>query len=76
MARTYKLLSVGTNAKTIKSDSEKYTTAIIYMKPDEKTCPMSGPKMANCLKPCLVPFYQYIQTEKNRPIPERSKIIS
>ena len=54
MPRTYKLLSVGTNAKTIKSDNEKYTTSIVYMKPNEKTCPMSGPKMADCLGPCLV----------------------
>jgi len=54
MARSYKLLSVGTNAKTIKSDGTKYTTAIIYMYPNGKICPMSGPKMASCRGPCLV----------------------
>jgi maltose-binding protein MalE len=54
MARSYKLLSVGTNAKTIKSDNEKYTTAIIYMYPNGTICPMSGPKMASCRGPCLV----------------------
>lgn len=54
MARSYKLLSVGSNAKTIKSDNEKYTTAIVYMLPNGNICPMSGPKMADCQKPCLV----------------------
>jgi len=54
MSRTYKLLSVGTNAKTIKGDNEKYTTAIVYMLPNGNICPMSGPNMANCEGPCLV----------------------
>ena len=54
MARSYKLLSVGTNAKTVKGDGTKYTTAIIYMFPNGEICPMSGPKMASCRGPCLV----------------------
>ena len=54
MARTYKLLSVGTNAKTVKGDGTKYTTAIVYMYPNGRICPMSGPKMASCRGPCLV----------------------
>jgi hypothetical protein len=51
---SYKLLSVGTNAKTIKGDGKKYKTAIIYMIPNEKICPMSGKNMANCRVGCLV----------------------
>jgi len=51
---SYKLLSVGTNAKTIKGDGKKYTTAIVYMIPNDSICPMSVAKMANCQKPCLV----------------------
>ena len=51
---SYKLLSVGTNAKTIKGDGKKYKTAIIYMIPNEKICPMSGANMANCRVGCLV----------------------
>jgi hypothetical protein len=30
---TYKLLGVGTNAKTIKGDGDEYLTAILYMTP-------------------------------------------
>lgn len=51
---SYKLLSVGTNAKTTKGDGKKYKTAIIYMIPNEKICPMSGANMANCRVGCLV----------------------
>ena len=29
----YKLLGVGTNAKTIKGDGDEYITAILYLKP-------------------------------------------
>ena len=30
---TYKLLGVGTNAKTVKGDGDEYLTAIVYMTP-------------------------------------------
>ena len=47
-----KLLGVGTNAKTIKGDKiSTYLTAIMYLQPSLKTCPMSV--KAGCLDPCL-----------------------
>ena len=48
---TYKLLGVGTNAKTIKGDGDEYITAILYLKPSMLLCPMS--KKAHCLDGCL-----------------------
>lgn len=56
---TYKLLGVGTNAKTIKGDGSEYLTAILYMAPwkvmvDGKhfnSCPMA--EQANCIDACL-----------------------
>ena len=47
----YKLLGVGTNAKTIKGDGDEYITAILYLKPSMMLCPMS--KKAHCLDGCL-----------------------
>jgi hypothetical protein len=48
-----KYLSIGNNAKTLKSDGsgKGYMTAIMYMKPNETICPMST--RAQCLTPCL-----------------------
>ena len=56
---TYKLLGVGTNAKTVKGDGSEYLTAILYMVPwkvmvDGKqfnSCPMA--EQANCIDACL-----------------------
>ena len=56
---TYKLLGVGTNAKTVKGDGDEYLTAILYMTPwkvmvDGKhfnSCPMA--EQANCIVACL-----------------------
>ena len=56
---TYKLLGVGTNAKTIKGDGSEYLTAILYMTPykvmvDGKlfnSCSMAA--IAGCIDPCL-----------------------
>jgi len=56
---SYKLLGVGTNAKTIKGDGSEYLTAILYMTPwkvmvDGKqfnSCPMA--EQANCIDACL-----------------------
>lgn len=56
---TYKLLGVGTNAKTVKGDGDEYLTAILYMTPwkvmvDGKhfnSCPMA--EQANCIAACL-----------------------
>ncbi len=56
---TYKLLGVGTNAKTIKGDSDEYLTAILYMTPykvmvDGKlfnSCSMAA--IASCIDGCL-----------------------
>ena len=55
----YKLLGVGTNAKTIKGDGSEYLTAILYMTPykimiDGKSfnsCAMA--KQASCIDACL-----------------------
>jgi len=55
----YKLLGVGTNAKTIKGDGSEYLTAILYMTPykvmvDGKlfnSCSMAA--MASCIEGCL-----------------------
>jgi hypothetical protein len=55
----YKLLGVGTNAKTIKGDGDEYLTAILYMTPykvmvDNKwynSCSMAV--LAGCIEPCL-----------------------
>lgn len=56
---TYKLLGVGTNAKTIKGDGSEYLTAILYMTPykvmvDGKlfnSCSMAA--IAACIDACL-----------------------
>jgi hypothetical protein len=57
----YKLLGVGTNAKTIKGDGSEYLTAILYMTPYKvwvetlgrymNSCAMA--EIAGCIKPCL-----------------------
>ena len=55
----YKLLGVGTNAKTIKGDGDEYLTAILYMTPykvmvDGKlfnSCSMA--EQASCIEGCL-----------------------
>ena len=55
----YKLLGVGTNAKTIKGDGSEYLTAILYMTPykvmvDGKlfnSCSMAA--IASCIDACL-----------------------
>ena len=55
----YKLLGVGTNAKTIKGDGSEYLTAILYMTPykvmvDGKlfnSCSMAA--IAACIEACL-----------------------
>ena len=47
-----KYLSIGNNAKTLKSDAEgEFLTAIMYMRPDMKLCPMSA--LAACVDGCL-----------------------
>lgn len=47
-----KLLAIGNNAKTIKSDAGgEYLTAIMYMRPSLKVCPMSD--VAACRNACL-----------------------
>lgn len=46
------LLTVGTDAKTVKGEKLGYTTAILYLKPDLQLCPMS--EKAGCDKACLV----------------------
>lgn len=46
-----KLLTVE-NAKTSKGEKMGYMTGIVYMLPDERTCPLA--KNANCFKSCLV----------------------
>lgn len=56
---TYKLLGVGTNAKTVKGDGSEYLTAILYMTPWKvmvegkqfNSCPMA--EQANCIDACL-----------------------
>ena len=56
---TYKLIGVGTNAKTVKGDGSEYLTAILYMTPwkvmvDGKqfnSCPMA--ETADCINGCL-----------------------
>ena len=55
----YKLIGVGTNAKTIKGDGSEYLTGIIYLAPfkvvvDNRTfnsCPMA--EQAGCVEACL-----------------------
>ena len=56
---SYKLLGVGTNAKTVKGDGSEYLTAILYMTPwkvmvegkQYNSCPMA--EQANCVDACL-----------------------
>ena len=56
---TYKLLGVGTNAKTVKGDGSEYLTAILYMTPWKvmvegkqfNSCPMA--EQASCIDACL-----------------------
>ena len=48
-----KYLSIGSNAKTVKSDKGgEYLTAIMYMMPSKVLCPMS--ELAQCSEACLV----------------------
>ena len=55
---TYKLLGVGTNAKTIKGDGSEYLTAILYMTPYKimvdgnlfNSCSMAS--IASCIEAC------------------------
>ena len=52
----YKLLGVGTNAKTVKGDGSEYLTAILYMAPSKlvegvNMCPMAA--IAGCETACL-----------------------
>ena len=57
---TYKLIGVGTNAKTVKGDGSEYLTAIKYMQPYKTVyqgkvhnlCAMA--EIAGCAEPCLV----------------------
>ena len=73
---TYKLLGVGTNAKTIKGDGSEYLTAILYMTPykvmvDGKlfnSCSMAA--MASCIEGCLYTAgrgaFNNVQTARQR----------
>ena len=73
---TYKLLGVGTNAKTIKGDGDEYLTAILYMTPykvmvDGKlfnSCSMAA--MASCIEGCLYSAgrgaFSNVQTARQR----------
>jgi len=72
----YKLLGVGTNAKTIKGDGSEYLTAILYMTPykvmvDGKhfnSCQMA--KQASCIEGCLYTAgrgaFSNVQTARQR----------
>jgi hypothetical protein len=46
------LLSIDTNAKTVKGQKQGYMTAILYMTPNDAICPAS--KIAGCREACLV----------------------
>ena len=73
---SYKLLGVGTNAKTIKGDGSEYLTAILYMPPykimiDGKSfnsCAMA--KQASCIDACLYTAgrgaFNNVQTARQR----------
>ena len=73
---TYKLLGVGTNAKTIKGDGDEYLTAILYMTPykvmiDGKSfnsCSMA--EQASCIDGCLYTAgrgaFNNVQTARQR----------
>ena len=73
---TYKLIGVGTNAKTVKGDGSEYLTAILYMTPwkvmvDGKrfnSCPMA--EQANCIEACLYTAgrgaFNNVQTARQR----------
>ena len=73
---TYKLLGVGTNAKTIKGDGSEYLTAILYMTPykvmvDGKlfnSCSMAA--IASCIDACLYTAgrgkFSNVQTARQR----------
>ena len=73
---TYKLLGVGTNAKTIKGDGDEYLTAILYMTPykvmvDGKSfnsCSMA--EQASCIEGCLYTAgrgaFNNVQTARQR----------
>ena len=72
----YKLLGVGTNAKTIKGDGSEYLTAILYMQSykvmvDGKSfnsCPMA--EQASCIDACLYTAgrgaFNNVQTARQR----------
>ena len=73
---TYRLLGVGTNAKTIKGDGDEYLTAILYMTPykvmvDGKlfnSCSMAA--IASCIDGCLYTAgrgaFNNVQTARQR----------
>ena len=47
----YKTILGTASAKTVKGEKIGYLTAIVYLKPSIKICPLS--KLAGCLNPCL-----------------------
>ena len=47
----YKTILGTASAKTVKGEKIGYLTAIVYLKPSIKICPLS--KLAGCLEPCL-----------------------
>jgi len=47
----YKTILGTASAKTVKGEKIGYLTAIVYLKPSIKICPLS--KLAGCLDPCL-----------------------
>lgn len=73
---TYKLLGVGTNAKTIKGDGSEYLTAILYMTPYKimvdgnlfNSCSMAS--IASCIEACLYTAgrgaFNNVQTARQR----------
>ena len=47
----YKTILGDASAKTLKGEKIGFYTAIVYLKPSIKICPLS--KLAGCLDPCL-----------------------
>ena len=51
LQKKLKLLSCGTDPKTIKGNDSEWLTAILYLLPDDELCPMAT--MAGCKDACL-----------------------
>lgn len=67
-----KLLSISSDAKTVKGESKGYLTAVLYMRPGGTVCPAA--EAAGCLEPCLSTSGRLAFTPAQRAQIERRRL--